>query len=61
MKLNYRGASYESNPNIETISSDISAKFRGIAYQIYPPVKPFFSQSEAILKFRGAAYSKTQV
>lgn len=59
MKLQYRGNSYEHNPQyIETVESEITAKFRGANYKIKQPVNLGVPDSIVNLKFRGVAYIK---
>ncbi|MBD2001677.1 MULTISPECIES: DUF4278 domain-containing protein [Cyanophyceae] len=59
MKLQYRGNSYEYNPqSIETVKSEINAKFRGTDYKIKHPVNLTVPHSIVNLKFRGFAYIK---
>jgi len=59
MKLHYRGNSYEHNPqSIETVESEITAKYRGANYKIKQPVNLAVPDSILNLKFRGVAYIK---
>jgi hypothetical protein len=59
MKLHYRGNSYEHNPqSIETVESEITAKYRGATYKIKQPVNLAVPDSVVNLKFRGVAYIK---
>ncbi|MBD1835166.1 DUF4278 domain-containing protein [Cyanobacteria bacterium FACHB-472] len=59
MKLQYRGNSYDHNPqSIETIQSEITAKFRGVTYKINHRVPALVRDSIVNLKFRGVAYIK---
>jgi len=59
MKLHYRGNYYEHNPqSIETVESEITAKYRGATYKIKQPVPLAVPDSVLKLKFRGIAYIK---
>ncbi|MBD1835657.1 DUF4278 domain-containing protein [Cyanobacteria bacterium FACHB-472] len=59
MKLQYRGNSYEHNPqSIETVESEITAKYRGATYKIKQPVNLAVPDSAVNLRFRGVAYIK---
>ena len=59
MKLHYRGNYYEHNPqSIETVESEITAKYRGANYKIKQPVNLAVPDSILNLKFRGVAYIK---
>jgi len=59
MKLHYRGNYYEHNPqSIETVESEITAKYRGATYKIKQPVTLAVPDSVLKLKFRGIAYIK---
>jgi len=59
MKLQYRGNSYEHNlQSIETVDSEITAKFRGATYKIKQPVNLAVPDSVVNLRFRGVAYIK---
>lgn len=59
MKLHYRGNSYEHNPqSIETVESEITAKYRGANYKIKQPVNLAVPDSILNFKFRGVAYIK---
>lgn len=59
MKLSYRGSSYEANPqSVEMIESDISARYRGLHYQVRRPVNSLVTESTAQYRFRGLPYSK---
>ena len=59
MKLQYRGNSYDHNPqSIETVESEITAKFRGTTYKIQQPVYLAVPNSILNLKYRGVAYIK---
>jgi hypothetical protein len=59
MKLHYRGNYYEHNPqSIETVESEITAKYRGATYKIKQPVNLAVPDSVLKLKFRGVAYIK---
>ena len=61
MKLHYRGNSYESHPQmIETYDTGITAKYRGLTYQVRCPLERTCSQSLMNLKYRGLAYTKDQ-
>lgn len=55
MKLKYRGVSYESNAPLATNESEVTAKYRGISYQIrrcvLVPVQPVVE-----LTYRGITY-----
>ncbi|MCJ8278556.1 DUF4278 domain-containing protein [Calothrix rhizosoleniae] len=58
MKLQYRGISYESNPHpMTSVTSEITAKFRGFIYHIQQPLKTYL-HSVHILKYRGVNYIK---
>ena len=58
MKLCYRGLSYESNsPIIETIETEVTAMFRGQAYQVRRPLIEACCQSQMNLKYRCVAYA----
>lgn len=58
MQLSYRGLSYEVNsPEIET-TSDISARYRGVTYQVRRCINRSVYHSPSELKFRGIPYSK---
>jgi hypothetical protein len=59
MKFQYRGNSYEQNPQlIETVESQITAKYRGSSYKIKQSVNPTVPDSIVNLKYRGVAYIK---
>jgi hypothetical protein len=59
MKLQYRGNSYEQNPQlIETAESQITANYRGATYKIKQSVNPTVPDSIVNLKYRGVAYIK---
>jgi hypothetical protein len=59
MKLSYRGSSYETNPqSVEMIESDISARYRGLNYQVRRPVNSLMMESTTQYRFRGIPYSK---
>jgi hypothetical protein len=59
MKLQYRGNSYEHNPQfIEAVESEITAKYRGATYKIKQFINFAVPDSILNLKFRGAAYIK---
>jgi hypothetical protein len=59
MKLHYRGNYYEHNPqSIETVESEITAKYRGATYKIKQSVNLAVPDSIVNLKFRGVAYIK---
>ncbi len=59
MKLHYRGKSYKHNSqSIETLESEITAKYRGATYKIKQPVNFAVPDSILNLKFRGVAYIK---
>ena len=59
MKLQYRGNSYEQNPQlIETAESQITSNYRGITYKIKQSVNPTVSDSIVNLKYREVAYIK---
>lgn len=59
MKLSYRGSSYEVNlQSIEMIESDISARYRGLPYQVRRPVDSLAVESTAQYRFRGIPYTK---
>jgi hypothetical protein len=59
MKLQYRGNSYEQNPQlIETAESQVTANYRGTTYKIKQSVNPTVPDSIVNLKYRGAAYIK---
>jgi hypothetical protein len=61
MKLQYRGNSYEQNPQlIETVESQITAKYRGASYKIQQSVNSTVPDSIVNLKYRGVAYIKGQ-
>jgi hypothetical protein len=62
MKLHYRGNYYEHNPqSIETVESEITAKYRGATYKIKQPVNLAVPDSILNLKFRGVAYIKGKI
>ena len=59
MKRQYRGNSYEQNPQfVEAVESEITAKYRGLSYKIKQPVNPTVPDSIVNLKYRGVAYIK---
>ncbi len=59
MKLQYRGISYEHNPQlVETTESQITANYRGATYKIKQSVYPIVPDSIVNLKYRGVAYIK---
>jgi hypothetical protein len=59
MKLHYRGNSYEHNPqSLETVDSEITAKYRGATYKVKQVVNLAVPDSILNLKFRGVAYIK---
>jgi hypothetical protein len=59
MKLSYRGSSYEVNPqSVEMIESDISARYRGLNYQVRRPVNSLTMEPMTQYRFRGIPYSK---
>jgi hypothetical protein len=61
MKLQYRGSSYEQNPQlIEMVESQITANYRGATYKIKQPVNSTVPDSIVNLKYRGVAYIKGQ-
>ena len=61
MKLQYRGDSYEHNPqSIETTESEITAKYRGATYKIKQPINPTVPDAVVTLKYRGVPYIKGQ-
>ncbi|NEQ28732.1 MAG: DUF4278 domain-containing protein [Microcoleus sp. SIO2G3] len=62
MKLRYRGNSYESHPQvIETHDTGITAKYRGLTYQVHRPLASTCPQPPVNLKYRGMAYTRGQV
>lgn len=57
MKLTYRGVAYEFIPQlIESVSINISVKYRSQNYSLRRPVC-HFNPSPLNLKYRGVAYS----
>ncbi|GAB1545367.1 hypothetical protein NUACC21_80430 [Scytonema sp. NUACC21] len=59
MRLTYRGLPYtSSSQTVETIASDISARFLGQVYQIRLPADPYVPQPATSLRFRGSLYFK---
>ncbi len=59
MKLQYRGNSYEQNPQlIEMVESQITAKYRGATYKTKQLINPTVPDSIMNLKYRGVAYIK---
>lgn len=59
MQLSYRGSSYEANPqSVEMMESDISARYRGLPYQVRRPVNSSLIEPTAQFRFRGIPYSK---
>lgn len=59
MKLQYRGNSYEHNPqSLKTVESEITSKYRGATYKIKQPVNLVVPDSIVNLKFRGVTYIK---
>ena len=61
MKLQYRGNSYEQNSQLlETVESQITAKYRGASYKIQQSVNSTVPDSIVNLKYRGVAYIKGQ-
>ena len=61
MRLQYRGNSYEYNPqSIETVESEIMAKYRGATYKIKQPVNLAVPDSAVNLRFRGVGYMVLQ-
>lgn len=58
MKLHYRSNPYESHPQmIETHDTRITAKYRGLTYQVRRPLAGTCSQPLVNLKYRGIAYT----
>jgi hypothetical protein len=55
MKLKYRGVSYEAHVPLATDDSEVTARYRGISYQIrrcvFLPAQPVFE-----LTYRGITY-----
>lgn len=61
MKLRYRGNYCESHPEtIETHETEITAKFRGLTYQVRSQPVKACSQPITELKYRGVAYTANQ-
>jgi len=61
MKLHYRGNCYESDTQvIETHDSGITAKYRGLTYQVRHLLPRTCSQPPVNLKYRGVAYTRGQ-
>ncbi len=61
MKLHYRGNSYESYPQvIETHETGITAKYRGLSYEVRHLLARTCSSPLVNLKYRGIAYIKDQ-
>lgn len=59
MQLSYRGSSYEvDSQSVEMIESDISARYRGLNYQVRRRVNSLMMESTAQYRFRGIPYSK---
>ncbi|MBO9999220.1 MAG: DUF4278 domain-containing protein [Cyanobacteria bacterium SID2] len=57
MKLCYRGISYDYNPpKVESTSSDLAGKYRGVDVRFRNPKKPLVLQPTLDLKYRGVAY-----
>lgn len=58
MKLQYRGQSYESHPQIiDTIETGVTGIFRGQTYQVHRLLGETCSQPHMNLKYRGVAYT----
>lgn len=56
MHLTYRGISYDYQPSlIETVESDLKARFLGSIYQIRRPVNCIATTRQS-LKYRGTTY-----
>lgn len=61
MKLQYRGNFYEYKPQfVETLESEITAKYRGANYKVKQPVHLPVPHAIVNLKYRGVAYIKGQ-
>jgi hypothetical protein len=57
MELRYRGQSYQvKDAQIETIPSDLAAKFLGKPYFVRRPFNPSSSSQLGLRKYRGIAY-----
>jgi hypothetical protein len=57
MELRYRGQSYQvKDAQIETIPSDLAAKFLGKPYFVRRPLNPYSSSQLGLRKYRGIAY-----
>ncbi|VEP15747.1 conserved hypothetical protein [Hyella patelloides LEGE 07179] len=58
MKLRFLGQTYSTyNQPVETIPSDITARFRGQSYALRRPIHNFKSQLSLRI-YRGVVYSK---
>ena len=58
MELRYRGSCYQANTqNIDTVETEIPAKFLGRPYQIRKVMHRPDMQSSQFLRFRGISYS----
>ncbi len=57
MELRYRGISYQPQEAlVETIPSNLAAKFLGKPYLICRPFNPYSSLQLGLRKYRGIAY-----
>ena len=60
MELRYRGSCYQANTqNIDTVETEVPAKFLGRPYQIRKAVNQPNIQSNQNLRFRGIPYAMT--
>jgi Domain of unknown function (DUF4278) len=58
MQLHYRGSSYTVNhTEIETLETNLVARFLGRMYQVRHSLSPTSSQLDRPLTYRGIAYS----
>lgn len=60
MKLLYRGNSYESHSQVETVGTTIIAQYRGLSYQIQHPLFKDYTQPQRDFKYRGIPYTLNQ-
>lgn len=57
MKLLYRGSSYQSHAQVETVGTTIIAQFRGLSYQVRRALLKDDTQPKMNLKYRGIPYT----